>query len=107
MDLDGYARVISANINDMQRRLTTGIATLQATGSVDQLRQSMFRTFQSLYTTRIEQEIAAMRTFTADEVSRLMDRANRQSQELEDLQERKVAYERSADSTTRESIITQ
>jgi hypothetical protein len=46
MDVDGYARVVSANISDMQRRLATGISALQATGSAEQLKQSMFRTFQ-------------------------------------------------------------
>jgi hypothetical protein len=48
-----------------------------------------------------------MRTFAADQLSRLIDRASSQSRELEELQARKVAYNRNPDAAVRESIVTQ
>ena len=46
MDVDGYAKVVLANINDMNNRLAIGVTALQATGSSQQIKQSMFQTFQ-------------------------------------------------------------
>jgi len=111
MDVDGYAKVIAASIADMNRRLAVWVNALQATGSAEQIKQSLFRTFQSLYTTRIETEAAAMRTFATDQLAVLMDRASKQSTQLEALQAEKKRHDASRNDTEksqiRESIIMQ
>jgi hypothetical protein len=111
MDVDGYARVVAASIADMNRRLAVWVTALQATGSAEQIKQSLFRTFQSLYTTRIEAEVSAMRRYAADQLAILMDRAARQTAQLESLQAEKARHDASRNDVEktqiRESIIIQ
>ncbi len=111
MDVDGYAKVIAASIADMNRRLAVGVGALQATGSAEQIKQSLFRTFQSLYTTRIEAEVATIKTFASDQLAVLKDRETKQITQLSSLQAEKKRHDASSNATEksqiRESIITQ
>lgn len=110
MDVDGYARVVAASIADMNRRLAIWVSALQATGSAEQIKQSLFRTFQS-YTTRIEEEAAAMRSYATNQLSLLMDRATNQTTQLESLQAEKRRHDASRNDAEkaqiREAIIIQ
>jgi len=93
MDVDGYAKVVLANINDMNNRLAIGVSALKATGSSQQIKQSMFRTFQWLYKDRIDEEFVTMRRFAGDQLNILRDRAMSQNEELTALQEQKSSYD--------------
>lgn len=102
MDIDGYARVVSASISDMNRRLAVGISALQATGSSAQIRQSMFRTFQWLYGDRIDEELTDMRKFSTQQLELLREKAVTQNEELTNLQEAKKEYDAMQNGTEKE-----
>lgn len=64
-----------------------------------------------MYTTRIESEATAMRTYATDQLAVLMDRATKQTTQLESLQAEKKRHDTSRSDTEkaqiRESIIIQ
>jgi len=104
MDVDGYARVIAASISDMNRRLAVWVTALQASWSAEQIKQWLFRTFQSLYTTRIEQELATIKTYATNQLAVLMDRAEKQTTQLESLQAEKKRHDASGNDAEKSQI---
>lgn len=111
MDVDGYVTVTSANINDMNRRLTTGISALQASGSAEQIKTAVLNTFKSFYTDRIEAELTKMRSFGSEQASLFTTRSTQQGEQLTALQDMKkrldAAKTDSEKSTIRASLIAQ